>query len=361
MTPHSRGLPPLSSSVDLPLRLLGAWHVACAVAGAVTLLPVLQAAIRHPVGWLTLALLAVTVLVGVALLVGQSRVLLAAAVLQGAQVLAFALPGLVVWIVRVGLQLTVAVPPMVDHGIVSLRSDTTVFTIWGTGAQLPLGISVNLSALVAFAVVPFVPAGSRGAAPAGFRLTPVAADTATGVSAATAGAPARRSPPYWEHSAINGSPTRCGGHHRKGGRMTSRLVRFTTVMLLAACQREPLAPTTPPGGLPVSVRALSVDEALAAGPPPYAFARGDSVVALAVINGSCSPVIASAGFEGDELVLTMTQRGSGCSRSLHCSYYSHNVPKRHPGCADTSVLHAGDAGSDSRPVARRRRSARSLA
>jgi hypothetical protein len=116
------------------------------------LLPVLQAAMQHPVGWLTLALLAVTMLVGLGLLAAQRRVIIAAAVLQGAQVLAFALPGLAVWIVRVGLQLTLAVPPMAGHSLVSLRSDTTVFTILGAGAQLPLGISVNLSALVAFAV-----------------------------------------------------------------------------------------------------------------------------------------------------------------------------------------------------------------
>lgn len=91
--------------------------------------------------------------------------------------------------------------------------------------------------------------------------------------------------------------------------MASRLVRAIAALVLTACQNEPVAPGTPPSGLPVTVRALSVEEALAAGPPPYAFARGDSVVALAVINGQCSPVIASAGFEGDELVLTMTQRG----------------------------------------------------
>jgi hypothetical protein len=137
---------------DTPLRLVGAWHLACAAAGVSSVLPVLDAAVHHPAGWLTLGLLASSGVVGIGLLLGVRKLLGVATVMQGAQVLALSLPGVAAWIVRLGFQAYVSVPPLEGGGVLRFYRDTTVFTLWGATAQLPLGVSVNLFALVAFAL-----------------------------------------------------------------------------------------------------------------------------------------------------------------------------------------------------------------
>jgi len=137
---------------DRPLHLLGAWHLACAAVGGASVLPMLSEAVRHPVGWTTLGLITGTAVVGVALVAGKRDVLRTAALLQGAQVLAVSVPGLAVWIVRVGLRVSISVPALDGRGVLGIGDDATVFTIWGAAARLPLGVSVNLCALVAFAL-----------------------------------------------------------------------------------------------------------------------------------------------------------------------------------------------------------------
>ncbi len=136
----------------MPLRLLGVWHLVCAVAGATRVLPVLSSAVRHPVGLVTLGLVGMTAAVGVALFFGHRGVLGMAAVLQAAQVLALSVPGLAVWIVRIGVRVSLSIPPVDGRSLLGASTDATVFTIWGAAARLPLGVSVNLCALVAFAL-----------------------------------------------------------------------------------------------------------------------------------------------------------------------------------------------------------------
>lgn len=152
MSSLSAGAIARASRGDMPLRLLGIWHLVCAVAGGTSVLPVLSAAVRHPVGVVTLGLVGMTAAVGVALLVGHRGALGLAAVLQAAQVLALSLPGLAVWIVRIGLRVWLSIPPLDGRSVVGATTDAAVLTIWGDAARLPLGVSVNLCALIAFAL-----------------------------------------------------------------------------------------------------------------------------------------------------------------------------------------------------------------
>ncbi|MES3034071.1 MAG: hypothetical protein V4813_08740 [Gemmatimonadota bacterium] len=92
--------------------------------------------------------------------------------------------------------------------------------------------------------------------------------------------------------------------------MPFRAVLVFLSLAVSACRDLPVAPVSPPEGLPVSLEigqgAMSTYD-----PRTPILAAGDSLVISAVLSSAgCAPVVASAGHAGDLLVVTLTSRAA---------------------------------------------------
>lgn len=92
--------------------------------------------------------------------------------------------------------------------------------------------------------------------------------------------------------------------------MTSRAVILLLSVAATACYESPVAPASPPEGLPVTLRELTAADGFTWGSP--VIAQGDSVMLTAVLGGmDCVDVSTSAGRSNGRLVVTITSRAVG--------------------------------------------------
>jgi hypothetical protein len=107
--------------------------------------------------------------------------------------------------------------------------------------------------------------------------------------------------------------------------MTSRAVLLLLSVAATACYDSPVAPASPPQGLPVTLRELGAAEGFTSGSP--VIAQGDSVMLTAVLGGmGCFDVSTSAGLSNGRLVVTITTRPLG--GQTMCSLVARTAPYR---------------------------------
>lgn len=93
--------------------------------------------------------------------------------------------------------------------------------------------------------------------------------------------------------------------------MRHRSVLVFLSLAATACHDAPVAPVSPPEGLPVSMRMLNSPDAFS-GRSPVVVAQGDSVMITAELGDSrCVDVSTSAGLSNGRLVVTVTTRPFG--------------------------------------------------
>jgi hypothetical protein len=93
--------------------------------------------------------------------------------------------------------------------------------------------------------------------------------------------------------------------------MTSRSALVLLSLAATACHDAPVAPESPPVGLPVTLRMLSSPDAFS-GRSPLIVAQGDSVMLTAELSAmNCFDVSTSAGLSNARLVVTITARSPG--------------------------------------------------
>lgn len=90
--------------------------------------------------------------------------------------------------------------------------------------------------------------------------------------------------------------------------MTFRSVLLLLCLAATACHDSPVAPASPPEGLPVSLQELTSPDAYS-GKSPVIVAQGDSVVLTAALSApDCLDVSTSAGLSNGVLIVTITTR-----------------------------------------------------
>lgn len=90
--------------------------------------------------------------------------------------------------------------------------------------------------------------------------------------------------------------------------MTLRSLLVFLSVAATACHDSPVAPVSPPDGLPVSLRELRSPDAFS-GASPVVVAQGDSVMVTALLSASdCLDVSTFAGLSNGQLVVTITRR-----------------------------------------------------
>ena len=118
--------------------------------------------------------------------------------------------------------------------------------------------------------------------------------------------------------------------------MMIRSVFLLLCVSATACHESPVAPASPPEGLPVSLRQLSSPDAFS-GSNPVVVAQGDSVMLTAVLPASnCGiDVSTAAGLSNGRLVVTVTSRPDGrltiCSLSARSGVFRAVVRPAPPG------------------------------
>lgn len=123
--------------------------------------------------------------------------------------------------------------------------------------------------------------------------------------------------------------------------MTFRSVLLFLFFPVTACHESPVAPASPPEGVPVTQRILNSPDAIYSG-NPVIVAQGDSVMLTAELPfPNCATVRLSAGMTNGRLIVTRTSRPLGemvvCTLEFRTAVYRF-VVRPAPSGRYTAVL-----------------------